>query len=291
MKHLREWNVSTQSDAPHQMIEYFERRLTALLSSRPTFSSGGGAVIRWEEWLKPQILECCSDALREARSVNARGGRKNRIVVQFWKDPRWTKPGRSIHDAIKAGVQVIASPELAWYLDPQVMSLSLTPFPTSHPVSRTPSPNPESDTASAKSLNSESRRIVTSFQVDDRFWRTWQDRYLHEPTTVTPHGSPAYPLPSHLHSGVLGGEVACWGRCIASPRSIDAYLWLPMAAVSERLWSQASQRDVSEARPRLLGALSRLRGRERAERWLRFHERERDGNGKDIEGNGENDGS
>jgi len=148
MKHLREWNVSTQYDAPHQMIEYFERRLTALLSSRPTFSSGGGAVIRWEEWLKPQILECCSDALREARSVNPRGGRKNRIVVQFWKDPRWTKPGRSIHDAIKAGVQVIASPELAWYLDPQVMSLSLTPFPTSHPVSH---PQILSlDTASAK---------------------------------------------------------------------------------------------------------------------------------------------
>ena len=164
------------------------------------------------------------------------------------------------------------------------------PFPDIS--SRIPSLNPESGHRQRKNiLKSESRRIVTSFQVDDRFWRTWQDRYLHEPTTVTPHGSPAYPLPSHLHSGVLGGEVACWGRCIASPRSIDAYLWLPMAAVSERLWSQASQRNVSEARPRLLGALSRLGGRDRAERWLRFHEREQDGNGKDIEGNGENDGS
>lgn len=107
-------------------------------------------------------------------------------------------------------------------------------------------------------------------------------RYLYEPTTVTPHGRDPYPLPKELHSQVLGGEAACWGRCVSSTQSLEAYFYVPTAAIAGRLWEEQGSGDLVDAKHRLERLLERVKGSKWATKWLAFHERERDNDGRDL---------
>jgi N-acetyl-beta-hexosaminidase len=141
--------------------------------------------------------------------------RKN-IVVQMWRKPQNKKPHRTKHDILKSGVRgIVVNSEDYWYLDP----------------------NPK-----------------------DQFWRTWRQRYLYEPLLNEPRhlfGAPkgkstsSYILPEKLHARVFGGEVSCWGRCMQSKTNFNNYVWLPLAAISERLWSPRNVRDTVNAKLRL----------------------------------------
>ena len=60
-----------------------------------------------------------------------------------------------------------------------------------------------------------------------------------------------YILPKKFHRRVFGGEVSCWGHCMESKNNFNAYVWLPLSAISERLWSPRNVRDVIDAEKRL----------------------------------------
>ncbi len=85
----------------------------------------------------------------------------------------------------------------------------------------------------------------------DQFWRTWTQRYLYEPLLNEPVDGKKYILPKKFHRRVFGGEVSCWGHCMESKNNFNAYVWLPLSAISERLWSPRNVRDVIDAEKRL----------------------------------------
>ena len=108
----------------------------------------------------------------------------------------------------------------------------------------------------------------------DQFWRTWSERYLYEPLLVEPvhmngldrrshDGQSSYILPKELQHRVLGGEACCWGHCMGSKNNneFNTYVWLPLSAVSERLWSSQDTRNILNAKTRLRRFLSILERR------------------------------
>ena len=77
------------------------------------------------------------------------------------------------------------------------------------------------------------------------------DHYLADPL---PGGS-ALGAPERSH--VLGGEATMWAEWV-TPETIDSRIWPRTAAIAERLWSQATVRDVPEMYRRLAIVSARL---------------------------------
>lgn len=68
---------------------------------------------------------------------------------------------------------------------------------------------------------------------------TWDKAYKFDPRAS---------VPQHLQSKVLGGHGEMWGEMVDAA-DVDTTVWPRLAAIAERLWSDAH--SVAEARPRL----------------------------------------
>ena len=101
----------------------------------------------------------------------------------------------------------------------------------------------------------------------DQFWQRWHTRYKYDPLKVSPPHGETYTLPSTYQHRVFGGEAACWGRCMETQDSFDTYVWVPLTAISERLWSARSVMSYENAEMRLTRTLALL-----SRRWRRTEE-------------------
>ena len=73
----------------------------------------------------------------------------------------------------------------------------------------------------------------------DNIGVNWAQAYASDPRAS---------VPSHLQAKVLGGQGEMWGERV-DPSDFDSTVWPRLAAIGERLWSDAD--DVDAAQPRL----------------------------------------
>ena len=86
------------------------------------------------------------------------------------------------------------------------------------------------------------------------------DHYLADPLgDFRPGGQQAGELGPSVISKVLGGEACMWSELVTGA-TIESRLWPRAAAIAERLWSDATVRDVDDLYARLDALEVTLRG-------------------------------
>ena len=98
----------------------------------------------------------------------------------------------------------------------------------------------------------------------EKFVKPWPERYRFDPLRVEllreeDRGGRSVTLRGPLAELVRGGEVACWGHCMASDASFQRNAIVPLITAAERLWSPKHVNDEEEARPRLQAVLEQAR--------------------------------
>lgn len=143
------------------------------------------------------------------------------VVIEGWRGSKWTA------SAIRSGHDVLVSS--GYYLDllrPAASHYGMDPYDV-----KVEGLTPE-QVAEAKPKPS-----------------AFVDAFSQDPTVQ--------PLTAEEEKHVLGAEIALWTE-LASDQMVDARLWPRSAAIAERFWSSAQQRDVADMERRLVSVQDEL---------------------------------